>query len=173
MFDILRSDDKYDYLSQSALAELQQLRTELSGLRSNLSPSYRPILEKSNKGGSALVWYSFAGSKIYETLYLYLEHVYGLDINRMGKSTGIEEEQSPRTEQSGGIRAALNELSANGIDKNRLRDLLRALMETGEEPVHEKKFAELLPLDLRVEQAISNDFDIDGANAFLKAMAGS
>lgn len=170
MLRIIRSDDKYNYLSEGSWTALQGLREELEELGESPPSMYRPVLQGLGNSHSKQRWYTFAGTKVFETIFLLLKYNHGLNVSKDGKSTAIVREVSGHTGslKDSSLPEVISLLSENGVKEDEFKHLLKELLESTNSSVQENKFAKLLPIDMRVKQIMSNNFDIPATNLFLK-----
>ena len=167
ILDILRSDQQYDYLSQRAQAEIESLRTDLGHLRAKPNSWFRPLLSTTIKGANRQRWYTFAGTKIANTLHFWLQHHHQLN------KLSLQQPQSACIiEQTGDQQAILSKAVATatkqGLNNADFYQLARRVLTAKVIQMPEAKFAELLPPHLRIKQLIADNFDISGTDDFLK-----
>ena len=161
MRDILLSDEDYGYLDNSAKDKLSDLRRELEILRSNPSPGFCPILGSGNQQ----LWYTFTGTKVFETLRLVLDNYYGLDIVGHPGASRFEVVGS-----RGHLESKLDSLIKQGVNNKLVYDIISKLIADGKSQILDDKFASFLPLEAHIKQIVYSRLDIDGVNEFLSSL---
>lgn len=154
MLEILFSNEVYDFLDQTGLLVLQDLRTEFSVFRINNVKTQRPVL----KSNDNIFFYSFAGSQINKTICLLFEQI-GIKY-RHNDSSSVFEFKYSETEP-------LEKLKTLKLSGDQINEILYKHLEINSNIINISKWGAYLPLKFQAEILKNKLYDFNACFAFL------
>ena len=152
MRDVLRSDERYGYLHESAWRSLEDYRKDLAPL---LQGYARPV----ERGAGELTWWTFAGGRINTTIKFILRELYGWKVTSDNLKLRLEGEGL----LDGGFDEAVEEMSTREFWQDSLPwdAIIAALPE-----YRLSKFQQVLPTGAQRELVGDFLLDLRSAEAF-------
>ncbi|WP_330746381.1 DEAD/DEAH box helicase [Chryseobacterium sp. CP-77] len=155
MFEILISNEQYEFLDDVARQIIILLRSEFSFFTINDFKKERPLLEHNEK----LTFFSFTSSRINRTIELILD---SLNIeNTLDPQKSAFEIENYTTEE-------LKTVFTNSVIGQNIDEILTGLIESKTEVIDFSKWGKYLPMSYQVKLLKEKYFDFEGCRIYLQ-----